>query len=181
MNFELPMVAEDYVHRIGRTGRAGATGDAISLVCVDEQGLLREIEALLRHRIPTEVVEGFEPDRSIRPEPIRRQPQGRQGPRQGAPRGGGRPGRAFTPRPVASRPAPAAFNHGQRPAPAAFARPAAGGATPLPSDRARARRPTVAGAMLRVEVPRPSGSATGRWTSDRVIGTDLTGPPRDDR
>ena len=120
VNFELPMVAEDYVHRIGRTGRAGATGDAISLVCVDEQGLLREIEALLRHRIPTEVVEGFEPDRSIRPEPIRRQPQGRQGPRQGAPRGGGRPGRAFTPRPVASRPAPAAFNHGQRPAPAAF-------------------------------------------------------------
>ena len=122
VNFELPMVAEDYVHRIGRTGRAGATGDAISLVCVDEQGLLREIEALLRHRIPSEVVEGFEPDRSIRPEPIRRQPQGRQGPRQGAPRGGGRPGRAFTPRPVASRRSPrpqSAFNHGQRPAPAA--------------------------------------------------------------
>jgi ATP-dependent RNA helicase RhlE len=104
VNFELPMVAEDYVHRIGRTGRAGATGDAISLVCVDEHGLLREIEALLRQRIPTEVVDGFEPDRSIRPEPIRRQSQGRQGPRAGAPRGGGRPGRPFTPRPAASRP-----------------------------------------------------------------------------
>jgi ATP-dependent RNA helicase RhlE len=85
VNFELPMVAEDYVHRIGRTGRAGATGDAISLVCVDEQGLLREIEALLRHRIPTEVVDGFEPDRSIRPEPIRRQSQG---PRPGTGRNG---------------------------------------------------------------------------------------------
>jgi ATP-dependent RNA helicase RhlE len=120
VNFELPMVAEDYVHRIGRTGRAGATGDAISLVCVDEQGLLREIEALLRHRIPSEAIEGFEPDRSIRAEPIRRQPQGRQGPRQGAPRAGGRPGRPFAPRPVAARPAPAAYNHGQRPAPAAY-------------------------------------------------------------
>jgi ATP-dependent RNA helicase RhlE len=123
VNFELPMVAEDYVHRIGRTGRAGATGDAISLVCVDEQGLLREIEALLRQRIPSEVVEGFEPDRSIRPEPIRRgsQSQGRQGPRQGAPRGG-QPRRTFNPRPVAPRPVeprpmPQAHAHGQRPLP----------------------------------------------------------------
>jgi ATP-dependent RNA helicase RhlE len=123
VNFELPMVAEDYVHRIGRTGRAGATGDAISLVCVDEAGLLREIEALLRQRIPSEVVEGFEPDRSIRPEPIRRGSQGRQGPRPGTQRGGAGPGRAFTPRsvasrPVASRPAPHANTHGQRPVPA---------------------------------------------------------------
>src|SRR6185503_6686661 len=53
VNYELPMVAEDYVHRIGRTGRAGATGDAISLVCVDERGLLGDIEALLRYRIPS--------------------------------------------------------------------------------------------------------------------------------
>jgi ATP-dependent RNA helicase RhlE len=122
VNFELPMVAEDYVHRIGRTGRAGATGDAISLVCVDEHGLLREIEALLRQRIPSEVIESFEPDRSIRPEPIRRGSQGRHGPRP-AQRGGGGQGRAFTPRPiasrpVASRPAPHANTHGQRPVPA---------------------------------------------------------------
>ena len=80
VNFELPMVAEDYVHRIGRTGRAGSTGDAISLVCVDEWPLLREIEALLG-RIPSEVIPGFEPDRSIRAEPIRQRSQG----------GGGRP------------------------------------------------------------------------------------------
>src|SRR5207247_10130289 len=63
VNFELPMVAEDYVHRIGRTGRAGSTGDAISLVCVDEAPLLREIERLLGRSIPTEVIPGFEPDR----------------------------------------------------------------------------------------------------------------------
>jgi ATP-dependent RNA helicase RhlE len=107
VNFELPMVAEDYVHRIGRTGRAGATGDAISLVCVDEHGLLRDIESLLRAHIPTEVIAGFEPDRSIRPEPIRRGSQGQRpvranrGPRQpGGP--GRRPGgpRAAMPRPA---------------------------------------------------------------------------------
>ncbi len=71
VNFELPVVASDYVHRIGRTGRAGVDGQAISLVCVDEAPLLREIERLLRHPIASEVVPGFEPDRSIRPEPIR--------------------------------------------------------------------------------------------------------------
>jgi len=81
VNFELPMVAEDYVHRIGRTGRAGATGDAISLVCVDEAPLLRDIERLLGRPIPSEVIPGFEPDRSIRAEPIRQRSQG----------GGGRP------------------------------------------------------------------------------------------
>jgi ATP-dependent RNA helicase RhlE len=71
VNYELPMVASDYVHRIGRTGRAGIGGRAVSLVCVDEAGLLDEIERLLRRRLPVETVDGFEPDRSIRPEPIR--------------------------------------------------------------------------------------------------------------
>jgi ATP-dependent RNA helicase RhlE len=71
VNFELPMVPSDYVHRIGRTGRAGVDGSAISLVCVDEAGLLGEIQAFLRRTLPSEVVPGFEPDRSIRPEPIR--------------------------------------------------------------------------------------------------------------
>jgi ATP-dependent RNA helicase RhlE len=71
VNFELPMVPEDYVHRIGRTGRAGVDGRAVSLVCVDEEGLLREIEMLLRRTLPSETVAGFEPDRSIRPAPIR--------------------------------------------------------------------------------------------------------------
>jgi ATP-dependent RNA helicase RhlE len=72
VNFELPTVAQDYVHRIGRTGRAGLDGDAISLVCVDEARLLADIEALLRQPIAREVVPGFEVDRSIRAEPIRR-------------------------------------------------------------------------------------------------------------
>jgi ATP-dependent RNA helicase RhlE len=89
VNFELPMVPEDYVHRIGRTGRAGVDGDAVSLVCVDEIKLLRDIEQVLGHAIPSEVIEGFEPDPRIRPEPILR--GGLGGARPGSPRPGGGP------------------------------------------------------------------------------------------
>ena len=67
VNYELPMVAADYVHRIGRTGRAGTDGDAISLVCVDERPLLADIERLLGHRIETEIIDGFAPDPSDPP------------------------------------------------------------------------------------------------------------------
>ena len=70
VNFELPHVPEDYVHRIGRTGRAGNDGDAVSLVCVDEHKLLRDIEGVLGRPIPKVVLEGYAPDPSIRPEPI---------------------------------------------------------------------------------------------------------------
>ena len=78
INFELPMVAADYVHRIGRTGRAGVDGDAISLVCVDERPLLAEIEKLLGHRIESEMITGFEPDRNIRPQAIQLRSGGHQ-------------------------------------------------------------------------------------------------------
>jgi len=82
VNYELPMVPSDYVHRIGRTGRAGVDGIAISLVCVDEAPMLHDIERLLGHATPIEVVAGFEPDRSIRAEPIRLRTGG--GPRPAA-------------------------------------------------------------------------------------------------
>ncbi|TVO73527.1 ATP-dependent RNA helicase RhlE [Sedimenticola selenatireducens] len=72
VNFELPNVAEDYVHRIGRTGRAGNEGEAISLVCVDENGLLRDIERVLKREITKEILPGYEPDPSIKAEPIQR-------------------------------------------------------------------------------------------------------------
>ncbi len=61
INFEMPNVPEDYVHRIGRTGRAGAQGEAISLVAADETIYLKEIEKLVELSIPVEVMEGFEP------------------------------------------------------------------------------------------------------------------------
>jgi len=62
VNYDLPNVPEDYIHRIGRTGRAGADGEAISLVCVDEHVFLRDIERLIKRTIPRQVIPGFEPD-----------------------------------------------------------------------------------------------------------------------
>jgi ATP-dependent RNA helicase RhlE len=111
VNFELPTVAQDYVHRIGRTGRAGMEGDAVSLVCIDENTLLSDIEALLRQPIRREVVPGFEVDRSIPREPIRQ--------RSGDVRPmGGRRANRF------ARPAPSGFAAARQPAPVGFRQPA---------------------------------------------------------
>jgi ATP-dependent RNA helicase RhlE len=70
VNFELPNVPEDYVHRIGRTGRAGAQGEAISLACLDEEIFLRDIEKLIKRSIPRETIPGFEPPAGEKAEPI---------------------------------------------------------------------------------------------------------------
>jgi ATP-dependent RNA helicase RhlE len=92
VNYELPNVPEDYVHRIGRTGRAGAEGEATSLVCVDEFEFLKGIERLIKRPLPRHVLPGFEPDPKARPEPIQLRSQERQhAPRDRKP---GRPGQA---------------------------------------------------------------------------------------
>ncbi|WP_300667655.1 DEAD/DEAH box helicase [Desulfoluna sp.] len=70
VNYELPNVPEDYVHRIGRTGRAGLDGNAISLVCVDENKLLEDIQRMLKRKINKVLIPGYEPDPKILPEPI---------------------------------------------------------------------------------------------------------------
>ena len=70
INFELPNIAEDYVHRIGRTGRAGNQGDAISLVCVDEHDYLYGIEKLINQKIKKVEILGFKVDPDIKAEPI---------------------------------------------------------------------------------------------------------------
>jgi ATP-dependent RNA helicase RhlE len=70
VNFELPWNPQDYIHRIGRTGRAGATGEAISLVCIDEVELLRGVQRMLKKAIPWTVEEGFVPDRSAEARPL---------------------------------------------------------------------------------------------------------------
>ncbi|MFV1992952.1 MAG: helicase-related protein, partial [Acidiferrobacterales bacterium] len=88
VNYELPNVAEDYIHRIGRTGRAGHEGEAMSLVCVDELKLLKDIERLLKREIPKVTFEGYEPDPSIKPEPINRGRGGRPGGRSDSARPG---------------------------------------------------------------------------------------------
>ncbi|HEY2968390.1 MAG TPA: DEAD/DEAH box helicase [Casimicrobiaceae bacterium] len=91
VNYDLPNVPHDYVHRIGRTGRAGADGEAISLMCVDEHAFLRDIERLIKRTIRREVVPGFEPDPNEIPQKMfaqRDRGQG-QGQRQGMGRGNG--------------------------------------------------------------------------------------------
>ena len=82
VNYELPMVPSDYVHRIGRTGRAGVTGTAVSLVCIDEAPLLRDIERLLGGPIASTVIEGFAPNRSIPAQAIRLRSGGNAGQRR---------------------------------------------------------------------------------------------------
>jgi ATP-dependent RNA helicase RhlE len=135
VNFELPNVAEDYVHRIGRTGRAGATGSALSLVDDEEMSYLRDIEKLIKRSIVrVEIEPGFVPparadlmsdDRGPRP------PQGRGGPRQGAGQRQGQPARQGQP---GNRNAPGRAPQGK---PAGGARPAA---KPAP-ERAGASHP----------------------------------------
>jgi ATP-dependent RNA helicase RhlE len=87
VNYDLPNVPEDYVHRIGRTGRAGADGAAVSLVCVDEHVFLRDIERVIKQKIASEIVAGFEPDPHAVAQPVfkqrgarapQRQPQGQR-------------------------------------------------------------------------------------------------------
>jgi ATP-dependent RNA helicase RhlE len=135
VNFELPMVAADYVHRIGRTGRAGMEGDAISLVCVDEAPLLRDIEKLLGAPVPSAVIAGFEPDRSIPAEAIRL--------RSGEGRGHGRGGRQ-QPSQRASKPRGEVRTH------------------EAPRDAGRPRRRRSSGRRGASGATAP-GSSIGRW------------------
>ncbi len=173
VNFELPMVPEDYVHRIGRTGRAGVDGDAVSLVCVDELKLLREIERVLGHTIPSETVEGFAPDPRIRPEPILRgglggaRPGGAPrtgGPRTGAPRHAAAPRLAAAPRHAG---APRHTPDG-RPGSGVAPRPTGGGAGPRTSshDRPGTRGAGFAG-------PRRPGQGIGNATGPRPAAPGL--------
>ncbi len=90
INHDLPMVAEDYIHRIGRTGRAGAQGEALSLVSPEEGGLLNQIQRMLKTDIVMDTVEGFAPSRPIRLDtPIPK--NGGGGQRQPARRPGAKP------------------------------------------------------------------------------------------
>ena len=155
INFDLPHVPEDYVHRIGRTGRAGATGEAISLVCADDKPLLTDIERVIRRQVPREIIAGFEPNPNERAEPIVRQRgQGNKNergqrdrpqrsaarrPSQGQPRktGNGQPAR-----PQSSKP------NGQPARPAeAYAKPKHSKPAPQP------RRPVDSASTVRTNIP----------------------------
>jgi ATP-dependent RNA helicase RhlE len=96
INYEIPNISEDYVHRIGRTGRAGMEGEAISLVGHDERGFMRDIERLIKRDIEREIVPGFEPSAIAPPAPVQpqrgarrpSQPSKTQAPKTGQNRGG---------------------------------------------------------------------------------------------
>jgi ATP-dependent RNA helicase RhlE len=123
VNYDLPNVPEDYVHRIGRTGRAGATGRAVSLVCVDEHQMLKDIEKLIKQTLSREVIPGFEPDLNAKAQPIQlRSGAPGHGNRGGRP-GGGRPGGGAKPRVAGATPAPS----GQRSSAPAGGAPRNGG------------------------------------------------------
>ncbi|WP_332854140.1 DEAD/DEAH box helicase [Duganella sp. S19_KUP01_CR8] len=125
VNYDLPNIPEDYVHRIGRTGRAGATGEAVSLVCVDEHDMLKDIEKLIKQTLPREVIPGFEPDLNARPQPVQLR-SGGPGHRNGG-GGGGRNGGGGRGKPAAAgaKPGGGGGNGGGKPrAPGA---PAGGG------------------------------------------------------
>ena len=106
VNYDLPNVPEDYVHRIGRTGRAGASGEAVSLVCVDERDMLHDIERLIKREIPVEVIAGFEPDPKAKPQPIqlRSQDHRQQRKPQGQGRGQKPTGAKSPPKPQGAKP-----------------------------------------------------------------------------
>jgi ATP-dependent RNA helicase RhlE len=175
VNYELPMVASDYVHRIGRTGRAGSPGEAISLVCVDEARLLREIEVLLGHWIPAEVVAGFEPDRNARPEPIRLRAGGgapvRRAPHAGPRTSPGAPPAGIPSSGIGRTPARGA-GHGTGHASAQVRSPRHGG--PVSAGQSRAPRPAGAHSL---DHTRPAGLAdSGQVRPAGHAHTDSHGP-----
>jgi ATP-dependent RNA helicase RhlE len=151
VNYELPNVPEDYVHRIGRTGRAGCEGEAVSLVCPDEELFLKDIEKLIKRSLPREVMAGFEVPSTERAEPIQigRQTIGVRGPARSGGGGGARPPRdGHTPRRDGGR-SPA--HRGNSPKPAQGS--GQGGARPQANaEGGRAARPSSGG----------GGSGSGR-------------------
>ncbi|MCA1325423.1 DEAD/DEAH box helicase [Herbaspirillum sp. alder98] len=158
VNYDLPNVPEDYVHRIGRTGRAGATGEAVSLVCVDERDLLHDIERFIKREIPVEVIAGFEPDPTAKPQPI----QLRSGGGGGRGQGGGRGGQRSAPRAGggAAKPAQGGRGNGGNNGGGGGNRNSTGG-QPAAKPRAPGNGPAAAGNPQRKPAPRPKGASHG--------------------
>ncbi|PXW93259.1 ATP-dependent RNA helicase RhlE [Sphaerotilus hippei] len=167
INFELPNVPEDYVHRIGRTGRAGAQGEALSLVCLDEEGFLGDIEKLIKRTLPRETVAGFGPDAGERAEPIqvgRRMMNGTGGGNKRPSGGGGGGGGA-------QRPPRGPNSEGRGPRDGG-GRSDSRGAAPQgrPAGGGGGGRPAAAGQGQRPAAPKPRAATGGG-------GGALTRPP----
>jgi ATP-dependent RNA helicase RhlE len=159
VNYELPHVPEDYVHRIGRTGRAGSTGEAISLVSPEEHGLLADIEKLLKRKLVREGVPGFEPGAATASQtpPARREQSGRR-PQEGQQRRNHAPADAQRGRSnahAAPRHAPQMrpIGAGHAAAPARAAAPTHAPAPARPAAPAHAAAPAHPAALARPTTP----------------------------
>jgi ATP-dependent RNA helicase RhlE len=196
VNFDLPNVPEDYVHRIGRTGRAGSTGEAISLVCAEEYPLLADIEKVLKRKLDRQVVAGFEPGTGTANDPTDvRPPRQASGPKRNAgtsnrqkssagtaaPRGGRGTDRPRNARPetrgAAQPPAPERANAVPRRAPEGERQPVSNASSQFPSSGpARgAARPGVAQLPRRDDARPVQGSGAKR--DGRPVAALLGGPP----
>jgi ATP-dependent RNA helicase RhlE len=190
VNFDLPHVAEDYVHRIGRTGRAGAEGEAVSLVSNEERPLMAAIERLMNRKVESRVIAGFEPgtpSQMPREEEPRRQHQPRhhQRPQQQRRPGQGRPeqkrhGGNRGPNPGNRGQSPNSqqrFNGQQR----RGARPAYASAAALPANIAKEREAQIqeARARMAAEGEKPAAPAPKRGRYEPTLGGMLD-PKRDE-
>jgi ATP-dependent RNA helicase RhlE len=184
VNYELPNVPEQYVHRIGRTGRAGVTGEAISLVSPDERAFLADIEKLIKCKLEREIVPGFEPgsappssERQHHEPPRREQPRRSQRPsrqtgRQAPARSPQRSPRPDSARPNSSRPNVSAD------APPRPARPAASAEAPQPRSNANARFPSSGGVYGNGARPGQQEGRRARFSSAREVPALLGGSSR---
>jgi ATP-dependent RNA helicase RhlE len=178
VNYDLPNVPEDYVHRIGRTGRAGADGEAISLVTVDEEAFLRDIERLIKRSVRREVVPGFEPDPNAVAQPVFAKGRGRQGQAQGPRQSQGKqpPRQSQGRQPSQGRAQPAERTHLQASTPARGRAQADGHAyrmnAAVPGQRA-ASSPAPGPHIRSSGAPsgrRSGAAATGRWSTSTSAG-----------
>ncbi len=199
INYDLPNMPEDYVHRIGRTGRAGASGEAISFVTVDETNFLADIEALTKQRLPRQVIAGFEADMNVPAEPVSTgrqtlwgapKPPGWKAPPKEARGGGGgqrnaspRQARA-EPRPSGAAAAPKEAAKSRPPRPPRQPKSATPGAGGTPANPASAPRKTGGqdrAAPRQGEPRKPQqgqGAGTGRGRTD-AAGKVRSGEGRD--
>jgi ATP-dependent RNA helicase RhlE len=185
VNFDLPHVAEDYVHRIGRTGRAGAEGEAVSLVSNDERPLMAAIERLMNRKVETRVISGFEPgtpSQLPREEEPRRQHQPRQHQRpqqrrpgqeqrhgnRGGNRGQGAGNRGQSPNRGPNPNSQQRFNGQQR----RGGRPAYASAAALPANIAKEREAQIqeARARMAAEGEKPAAPAPKRGRYEPTLG-----------
>ena len=166
VNFDLPNVPEDYVHRIGRTGRAGSKGEAISLVCEEEFPLLKDIERLITKVIPRKILEGFEPNQELPASPTTFKPIRGNKPKKSRPRSEHQDGQRSV------KPA-----HKKTPGSSARRKPSQGNNAPASESTGDKAKGVWAGAAKnKRDGAKNTGGKSGQGRSHHGGGNSRTGP-----